>query len=889
MRATTATSPGAGAIAGKGQVIIMKQIRHLLSSCIALSAVVLLAQPIAADPVVETLDNGCRIVVEADDALPVASFRIYVGAGSIHEDEYLGGGISHFVEHVISKGSESRSYEEIDRELDRLGNTYNAYTTSDHTCYFVTTAGEDISTAIEVISDFVLNPTFPPEHVEIERGVIHREIAMGDDDPSRRSYHLMAETVFSVHPQRYRTIGYREVFDTLTREDLIAYHGRMYVPDNMVVVAAGDFNSAEVLEQLRETFGAVPRRPPPAVELPREPEQIAPRRRVVADEALQRAYLRIAWPTTSLFSPDLYPLDALAGYLAGGDSAILQRTLRDEMGLVDAIHAYSATPAHHGGHFAVTAVLDPAKLERVEQEIIAIIDGLREEPPSATELERVRRQVEAMEVFAQESAEGRASSLGRNLMLTDDANFTARYVEGIRAVTSEEIVEAADRYLRDERLNVAILRPPLEEAPAEVAEERAHVAETHVRTLDNGLQIVVRENHAVPAVSIATATLGGLRYETQDTAGITKLMADMLVRGSERYTRRELTERVDRLGGSLTPFSGRNTFGLEAQFLAEDLNAALELTVGTLFSPIFPEEELERQRQLHLAAIRRREDDVTGTALRELMDTLFVEHPYRFMPEGTAESVAQLSGEDLARFHEAWARPATTAIVVTGDVEAENVFTQIEQLTMDLDRTAPEPPQPPEEPPIEAPRAHTIERAQQQAIVAYGFHGLAIDDPRREVLDALDAVISGVRSPGGRLHETLRGQELVYFVHGIAIPGIDTGSYVIYAGTAPDQIETVQEEIERILREIAETGPDAEELELARRRAITAHQIGLQTNASLAQSMALDVIYGLGAEHWESYSERIEAVTADEVRELAAELLNMERSARVVTTPGEED
>lgn len=850
-----------------------------------LLALALMLQPAVAQPVVETLSNGLRIVVEEDDSRPVASFRIYVGAGSIHEGKFLGGGISHFVEHVLSKGSGQRSYEEIEAEIDRLGNRYNAYTTSDHTCYFITTAGEQIGRAIEVLSDFVLYPVFPAEHVEIERGVIHREMAMGDDDPNRRSYHLMAETIFSVHPQRYRTIGYREVFDSLTREDLVAYHRAMYVPDNMVVVAVGDFDGEEVLAQLREVFGAVERRPAPAIELANEPRQIAPRARTVTDATLQRAYLRIGWPTITLFHPDLYALDTLAYYLAGGSASVLPRILRDELGLVDTISAYSATPAHHGGHFAVTAVLDPSNLERVESEIRTILDGLTERAPSEEELARVRRQVEAGEVFAQESAEGRASTLGRNLMVTGDANFGERYLAGIRAVTPEQVQEVAQRYLVPERISVTVLRPPADETAAEQVARSGAAAQTTVRTLDNGLTVVVRSNRTLPAVSIATATLGGLRYEDETTAGITALMAEMLVRGTANYSREELAEAVDALGGSLQPFSGRNSFGIMAQFLADDLATGLELSLEALFRPTFPEQELERQRRLQLATIQRREDSVVGVALRELMDTLFVAHPYRFMPEGTAEAAARLQADDLSDFHQRWARPTATAITVAGDVDAEQVFEQVERLTADLDASASEPPQPPDEPQIESPRERVVERAQQQAIVAYGFHGLAVDDPRRPALDLLDAVISGASAPGGHLHERLRSQELVYFVHGMAIPGVDTGMYLIYAGTAPEKVAAVREEIEKILSEVAAQGPTDDELDLARRMVLIDHQIGLETNSEMAQSIALDLIYGLGAEHWESYAERIAAVTAEQVRELAAEILNMQRRVTVVTTP----
>lgn len=865
----------------------MNRARWPLLICAAVLIVGL--QTVAAEPIVETLDNGARLVVEVDHSRPVAAFRLYVGAGSIYEGRYLGGGITHFVEHTISEGSESRTLEEIEAELDALGNTYNAYTTKDHTCYYATTSGEDISRAIDVISDFVLHPSFPEEEVETQRGVILREMAMGDDEPGRRISHLLHETVFTTHPERYRIIGYPEVFNEITRDDIVAYHDEMYVPDNIVVSVVGDIDGEAVLAQLREIFGALPRHPKPAVELAQEPEQIAPRRRVAESPTLQRAYLRIAWPTIDLFDPDLYALDTLSGYLTSGESSLLVRRLRDELGLVDSIGSYSATPAYGAGLFAFAATLDPANLDRVEQEIIAALDEVKENPPPKREIERVLKQVEAGEVFGQESAEGRASSLGRNLMITGDENFSERYVEGIRGVKPQEVSEVARKYFTPDRMNVAILRPPAETSAAEAAERAAEEAETHERTLANGLRVVVRENHSLPAVSIATATLGGLRYETEESVGITSLMAQMLVRGTQHLTREQLAERVDRLGGSLAPYSGRNSFGLTGQFLSGDIDAALELTVEALFHPTFPEDELERERQLALASLARRNDSVEMFAFATLLDEIFEVHPYQFMPEGTEESIRGLQVADLKAFHEAYARPATTAIVIAGDVQPEEAFAQVERLTKSLSGEKPEAPDTPVEPPIEEPREKIIERHQQQAIVGYGFHAMALDDPRVPALDVLDAVISGASLPGGRLHEALRGQQLVYFVHGFSVLGLDPGAYVIYAGTAPDTVGTVRENIEAIVKEIASEPPNEEELELAKGMAITDQQTGLQTNAALAQTMALDVIYGLGADYWEDYEDRIEAVTAGQVQQLARQVLDLEHAAIVITTPGDAD
>ncbi len=861
----------------------MRRSRPALSSIAV--ALVLALHAAYAEPVVETLDNGARIIVEEDHSRPVAAFRVYVGAGSIHEGEYLGAGISHFVEHTISEGSPTRTHEEIEAILDDLGNTYNAYTTKDHTCYYVTTAGEMISEAIDVVSDFVLHPTFPDEQVETQRGIILREMAMGDDEPGRRINHLLAETLFSVHPYRHRIIGYPELFNELTRDDLVAYHRSMYVPDNMVAVAVGDFDRERVLDQLRQTFGAAVRRPRPAVQLADEPDQIATRRRVVTDEAVQRAYLQIGWPTITIFDPDLYPLDTLSYYLTEGESALLVRELRDEKGLVDGIASYSVTPSYDAGYFVFSAVLDPANLEKVEEEILAALQRLSHDPPGEEDIERVRRQVEAGELFAQETAEGRASSLGRNLMVTGDPNFDRTYLQGIRGVTRDDIRRVAATYFRPERMTVVALRPPTGEGEQRPDQERARRPRTHVRVLDNGLTVVVRENHAAPVVSIVTATLGGLRYESPDTVGLTALMAEMLVRGSQHHTRAELAERVDRLGGSLEPYSGRNSFGLIAHFLAGDLPAALELTIEALFRPTFPEDELERQKQLTLAAIRRQEDNVETVAYRELLGELFQVHPYGFLPVGTEQSVAALTAEHLSEFHGAYARPATTAVVIAGDANPAEAFAHVRRLTQDLGAEPPSPPTPPAEPPLEQPREERIERPQQQAIVAYGFHGIAVDDPDREVLDVFDAILSGGSMPGGRLHERLRGQQLAYFVHGVPLLGLDPGAFIIYAGTAPEKIEIVRTEIEQIIREMAADPPAEEELERGKRVSIAANRVALQTNSALAQTIALDVIYGLGAGNWEGYAERIERVTAEQVQQMARRILDLDRAAIVVTTP----
>jgi zinc protease len=838
-----------------------------------------------AEPVVETLDNGCRVIVEEDHSRPVAALRVYVGVGSALEGQWLGAGVSHFVEHTIDEGTPTRTSEDISRLVESMGNNSNAYTTRDDTCYYITTTGGMIGEAIDLYADFVLDATFPDKEVETQRGIIQREMAMGDDEPGRIIYAMFAETMFLRHPHRYRIIGYPEAFNAVTRDDLARFHRLWYVPDNIVVVVVGDVDGKNVLRQLRERFGAAPRRAAPAVELQSEPEQIAPRRRVRVKEGLGRAYLQMGWPTVNIFHEDLYPLDVLAYYLTAGDSSPMVARLRDELGLVDGVSCHSITPWYEAGHFMFSATLDPDNLDEAEAAIVEAVQRVADHPPGREDLARVQRQMAVAEVYGQESAEDRAASLGSNLITTGDAFFSERYLEGIAQVTPAQIKRVIGKYFQPERLSVAILSPTKPRGPRDDGGARGGQAATVVRKLDNGLTVVVRESHALPLVSISTATLGGLRYETPEDAGITSLMASMLVRGAAGRTREQIASSVDRVGGSLEPYSGRNSFGVNASFMAEDLPLALGLVADVWLRPTFPEDELAAQKRLTLAGIQARGDSVESFAFEALLGDLYTAHPYGRMPSGTVESVEALTREDLADFHRRFATVNGSVLTVCGDVDAEDVIARVAELMRTAPAHAQEPPTPPVEPPIEQRRERTIARSQGQAIVAYGFHGLSVTDPDQPALDVLDAAFSGVGFPGGRLHDALRGQQLVYFAHAMPIGGVDPGPFVIYAGTQADKVEIVRSEIERLVAEVVSEPISDEELTRARAMCISSELVGLQTNGALAQTMALDTLYGLGPDRWEGYAARIEAVTAGDVLAVAKRVLDLNRSVVVVTTP----
>jgi zinc protease len=835
---------------------------------------------------VEVLPNGLTLAVEENHTAPVVAVRFYVKIGSVYEGNYLGAGISHFIEHCVGQGTPTRSRQEIDDLIESMGNQANAYTASAHTCYYITTSAKYLNGAAELIADYVFHADFPLDAVKTQRGIILREIAMGDDDPDRRIWNLFTATAFQSHPARYRIIGYEHQFNLLQRADLVAFHAATYTPDNVVVVVVGDFDGREVMTDLGELLAKEPKAAVRRSVLPNEAEQTAPRRRVESDPGLHRTYLFVGWPTVDLFNPDLYALDVAAYILGYGESSRLNARLRDELGIVDAISAFSYTPTYDAGIFGIRAVLDPANLKATEETIAAEVARLTSEPVAPAELQKALTQKAAEIIYAQETIEGRASVLGNDLVSSGNPEFSAIYVDNIRKVTPADVMRVAVKYFRPEKLNTAVLGPPALATDVHV-EPPPDPSSARIisHRLDNGMLLLVQEAHHSPTVSMLAAFKGGVRYETEDTNGLSNLTAAMLTRGTKNRTYEQIATSIDMMAAVLTPFSGRNTFGLEAQCTSDTFPSMLEIFADCLSNPTFPADQLKRQRHLTLAAIEARADDVDSVAFDLLAANLYKAHPYRMPLIGTRTTVASLTQSQLVDFYSRYARPNGMVLAVLGDVQADDVIKQVATRFSGLEIGEIMPPAIASEPAQIQPTTKTVKREQQQAIVTYGFPGPTITAENRYTLDVMAAVLAGMGMPGGRLHEALRGAELVYATWGFSMPGIETGHFVIYAGTRPDKVAQVKTTIEEVISGMTTDEPDAAELARAKSMAIAAQQIALQANLDRAQTIVLDQLYGLGFDNYTRYADNIAAVRAEDVRKCAGDLLDLSRATITMTQP----
>ncbi|MBN2208238.1 MAG: insulinase family protein [Candidatus Coatesbacteria bacterium] len=816
------------------------------------------------------LPSGLTVAVAEDRSAPVVAVQIIAKAGSILERDYLGCGISHFVEHVENDGTAKMTKEEIERFSAEFGGLTNAYTTSDHTCYHAVAPSRYFERVLFLLSHCYTQATFPKEEVETQRGIILNEIAKDLDEPMRVLWREMMRTMFKRHPVRQPTIGQKELFVGLSRDDLLKYYSRMYVPANTIVVIVGDVDQSQALEKVQEAFRDFAARPFAPVVLPEEPRQICARSSVLEMD-VSLAYLMLGYRTVPLQHPDLYALDVLAAILGSGRSARVVQNIKDKQCLVQDITVSSWTENYGIGAFFIRAALPCENIDQTVAAVRAEVEAVKATPVSEQELKKAKKLIRSHYLLDVDTMEQKARLLSSDLLATDEVGFSYRYLDGIEGVTAAEVAAVANRYLNDDQLcTVSIVPKGKAAARAGIKEGAATEAPAIEKaTLPNGLRLLTQQGRPTATVSIDAYFTGGTRYEKPETNGVANLMARLLLRGTKSKSAEEIAFAVDQMGARVSASSDMNTFHVSLEVLGEDLEQGLELMADIILHPKFDEEEFGRQKKNALAVIERQGDLWYEKPRQTMLSNLYSSHPYRMSQYGSTESVLALTVDDVWDYYDAYVKPDNVVLSVFGVADSGSTKSLVEKLFAEFSGSAVRP-----SISLDAPLSENIFASEKtgwnQAAVFYGFRSCSVSNEDKYALDVLDAVISGIHSPGGRLHSRLRNSELVYLVHAYNRLGIDPGWFSIYASCLPTNLERVQK---IIVEEVIRIGRDPvsdQELTTAKGMCLAAEQVyRRQTASQLAAAACLSELYGLGFDSFLQYEKSVEAVTAEDVMRVA--------------------
>ena len=842
------------------------------------------------------LPNGLTLLVRPDDRAPVVTIVTHVRAGYFDESDDVVG-ISHVLEHMFFKGTPTRGPGEIGRATKAAGGVLNASTIYHRTLYYTVLPATSFEEGLALQADALINASIDADELASELRVICEEARRKFDNPGAVAHERLFELLFDVHRMRRWRIGDVERLARLTRSEVHDFYRAHYRGPNIVLVVAGAVQPERVHALVAREYADLPGGAAPRDRGPVEPARTEGRYRELSGD-IASSYLEWGWHTPGTLHRDTPALDMLAVVLGNGRASRFYRSLR-EGGLAHAIDAYNYT-LDEPGVFGISAQANPGEERALIAGIASQLRAVQEREVDASELQRARNIVEARLLRRVETAEGQANLLAEWQAL-GDWRLAREHYEQLLAVTTHDLQRVARTYLPLERAALLLYRPtaaqpvaasvdgispllataaasdtppppplaPVVRAPR-AARRVGKEADVRFYDTEGGASVAVLPMRGSGLVAITAAFAGGSIRESPELTGATGLLARASIKGTERYTAAQLAELTELLGGAIGADAGTDFIEWRISVPAQHLKRAVELLMEAALRPTLPAPELERERKAALTAVELARDDMFGYPLRLALHEAFGDHPYGRSLEAHEHALRSLTRDDVASWHARAVAVRAPTIVVAGDVDPDAAAgacaTELGDVPTQAAAAVRRPAQ------WTGGGVRVVERAKAQTALAIAFPG-----PRRNQRDAhaLELLSQAVGGLGGRLFEELRSRRsLAYTVATLPVARRHGGSFVGYIATSPareDEARTAfLAEIEKLRTD--HLSPD--ELASAKRYAIGARRIRLQTTSAMRDELTRALLLGKGVQELEQFERRIERMTAETLRAAAEKWLD---------------
>jgi len=829
------------------------------------------------------LENGMTVVIHEMPKAPIASIDIVVKAGSATEGPYSGGGISHFIEHMVFKGKIEKKGESYGEKLKSLGGDMNAFTSHDITVYYATVPSENTIEALKILRDLVVKPDFDALELKKEKEVVLDEIRKNRDNPARKASDYSWQLAFQKHPYKYPVIGYRNLLERLGKPELEDYYSWRYSPDRMILVVSGDVRKDELFTEVESIFGPVKRNFIRDIPHISEPLQLSPRERTeYADISL--AHVSLSYRSVSIDDPALYPLDVLAIALGAGEDSILTKELRNKRRLVHHISCRNPTLCD-SGLFSISFTADAGKVDSAIAAVLEEIEKIENNGLGDDVLRKVQNIVKADLVNSLETVEGRRRDISISEAVAGDYNFSEKYIEMLSKVTNGDVKSAAKDYLKRGRLNTVRILPRLkEESMPEPGTIRDFSHNIVKHDMKNGIRVLVTEDHSTANCSISAVFLGGVRAESKANNGVSHLMSALLLDGTTERTEEEIKREIESRGGSIHSYSANNSFGVRISLLSGDWQKGIEVLSDVIMNPAFPKEKIEKEKTLTVAAIKGRDDDIIRTGFLLFKKNFYKEHPYRFHPLGDLKTIDNIKRSDILEFYNALCVPENMIIAVSGDIDTVAVTEAVKRRFGDLKRGPAKLPRPPGLVKPEGLEEASSNMKREQSMIIVGFPSVKLSDNDRYIFKVIHSITSGYN---GRMFKNIREKLGMSYIVGASYqPGLESGCFMFYALSTEENIETIKEAMLKEIKRLREDLVPEDELLDAKRFLITQTLSDLQSNASFSLTTSLDELYGLGYKNYEDCRRQIDSVTPSQIKRIANQYFDLENRLLVTIYGG---
>jgi zinc protease len=845
----------------------------------------LLATPLAAQSAVDipyqrfTLANGLTLLVHEDHKAPIVAVNVWYHVGSKNERPGRTG-FAHLFEHLMFNGSEHYD-KEFQAPLERVGATdLNGTTNEDRTNYFANVPTSALDLALWLESDRMghLVGAISQPKLDEQRGVVQNEKREGENAPYGKVWDFLTPKLYPAgHPYSWTVIGSMDDLDAAKLDDVKGWFQTYYGPANAVLVIAGDVDPKAVKDKVQLYFGDIPSGPPIA----RQGVWIAKRtgsQRGTLQDRVPQARIYKVWNVPQWGTPDADYLTLAASVLSTGKSSRLYKRLVFDEQIATDVDA-SVELREIAGLFVVEAGVrpgvDPAKVERALDEELARFLAAG---PMPDELQRARtlaradfiRGVERIGGFG-----GKSDVLAKGEVFAGRPDFYQVQLARVATATAAQLRAAAARWLSDGVYSLQV-RPFPDYAVAPSGVDRSKLPEPgpapkaefpalQRATLSNGLKVVLAERRAVPLVRFDLLLDAGSASDQFARPGTASLAMNMLDEGTDTRTALAISDRLAGLGATLGTATRLDVSSVSLETLRERLEPALELYADVILHPAFRPADLERLRKQRLVQIQREKADPVGMALRVFPRVVYGEgHAYAnpWTGSGTEASTAQITREDLVKFHRTWFKPDHATLVVVGATTMDEIRPRLERLFAGwrpgdvprkniadvAARTKPE--------------VYLLDRpGAEQTVLIAGNVAPPKADPDEPAIETMGAVLGS--DFGSRLNMNLReDKHWSYGAYSFIRDARGPRPFIAYAPVQTDKTRDAIVELQKELRGIVGDRPvQADELERAKASLTLTLPGSWETMGAVASTIGEIVAFGLDDRYFDTYADKVRAQT----------------------------
>ena len=840
-----------------------------------------------------TLPNGLDVILHEDHSIPVVAVNVWYHVGSKNEKPGRTG-FAHLFEHMMFQGSEHHNVM-FDEGIDKYGGSNNGSTGDDRTNYWENVPSNYLEKALWLEADRMgyLLPAVTQERLDNQRSVVMNEKRQNyDDQPYGKVGGVIREMMYpSDHPYSWQPIGKMEDLAAASLEDVKGFFREYYTPNNASLCIAGDFDPAQAKAWVEKYFGTIP--PGPPVDrfehwVPVLTEEV----RVSLEDKVQLPRLYMAWHTPPYYAPGDAEFDLLAGILASGKSSRLYKSLVYDKQIAQSVSAYQAS-REIGSSFHVTITAKEGHtLGEIEREVNRIMDDLLVNGFTDEELIRAKtgweagfvRQLQKIGGFG-----GRADILNAyNTYLGDPGNLRwdkDRYANA----TAEGIMSYARKYLKNDARLVVHVDPQGALSPAEVAvdmniepgaamEPSFNPPDIQKTTLNNGMELYLVEDHDLPLIQTNILIKSGWASDPADRPGTSSLTADLLNEGTKSRSALQISNEILKLGINLSSGSSFDNTTISLNSLKKTYDQSLELMSDIILNPSFPQEELDRLKQMYLGQIKQESIQPFTVAFKGFLKELYGEnHPYGqpYTGTGTEESISAIERSDLVDYYRANFLPNNAAAILVGDISLDEAKTKLEKAfknwkSGEVAEREVEPVQP-----LNDTRICIIDKpGAAQSTIIVGNLIESRNDPNYLPATVVSEVLGG--GSLGRLYMNLRQDKgYTYGSYSAMLSRVGQGAFIAYAQVQSEFTKESLVEFMKELRGITGEKPiSPEELTDARNALTMGFPQDFQTVNGIANQLETIITYGLPLNQWDTYINRVASVDNNTAIKVAGDYIN---------------